>query len=305
MFDCIVSLTSWTKRINNPILLEVLDSVVKQETKYNFHIVFVLSLEEFPKREDNLPQALVTFIKNNGIELLWTKENLKAYKKLYPVQKKYPELPIMTMDDDIVLEPTCIETFMDEHRNNPKCILSEGGRIFSPDGETLTGIFRLYPPHSVLEVDPLYFKYWFQNCEDDAYLAILAWAKDTQTKILKTQLAKEIKNTELTISALRNQYRKIDNKLCKIHLLQALKRMGILKKSIEPIIERFKNELLEKERQRKLREERLKELRLKREKEKEQRLKEINAVPEKLKRLQVVKPISVQNRYRRLRQNAK
>lgn len=247
MFDCIVSLTSWKGRINCPSVIDCLNSIVNQETKYNYHIVFVLSTEEFPQKEQNLPQQLVQFINDNQIELLWTTENLKAYKKLYPVQKKYPNLPIMTTDDDIMLEPNCIETFMAEHEQDPTAILSEGGRPFSVDGETLTGIFRLYPPHSLLEIDPMFFKYWFKNCEDDAYCAILAWAKDTPTKILKIGLANELKTEELSANALRKTYWKINNKNCKLNLLKALKKLGLLQKPIDGIIKRYEEIRIKKE----------------------------------------------------------
>ena len=304
MVDCIVSLTTWTKRISNPVLIEVLNSVVHQETKYGFQIVLVLSLAEFPGRETGLPSELVEFIHANNIELLWTEDDLKAYKKLYPVQKKYPELPIMTMDDDIMLEPTCVETFMDEHIANPEQILSEGGREFSPDGDTLTGTFRLFPPHSLPDIDSLYFKYWFQCCEDDAYLAVLAWAKGTQTKILKTGLAKEIQNPELKTTALRKQYRKIDNRLCKINLLRALKKTGLINKPIDGIIARYKKEQEEKEKQRQLRLQRIREKHQKQlEESQKQKQKQKQGIEQNKMRSKIHKPITIRHGLGRKRQS--
>lgn len=92
----IISLTSWRARINT--VGKTIYSLIKNCP--GFHIVLVLSLEEFPKRENNLPRSLNLMADNNLIEILWTPGNIKSCKKLLFTMKKYPEVPVISADDD-------------------------------------------------------------------------------------------------------------------------------------------------------------------------------------------------------------
>ena len=60
----IISLTSWRGRINS--VSKTLYSLIKQCP--GFHIVLVLSEEEFPKKEKELPSDLLAFVDNDLIE---------------------------------------------------------------------------------------------------------------------------------------------------------------------------------------------------------------------------------------------
>lgn len=226
--DCIISLTSWKGRIDNPDLPKVFFSIIRQKTKYKFKIVFVLSKIEFPNMEDDLPSLIVKIIKHYNIELIWTDDNLKAYKKLYPVMKKYPNLPIMTTDDDIILKEDCIETYMNEHIINPKLILCEVGHKLIDKNEIVTGTFRLYPPKSLLDIDSMYFKIWFKGMEDDVYNAILANLKGTMTKIMKSGKANEIYSKEYIRTAFRKEYMKLKPEIPRLNLIKALRKQGII-----------------------------------------------------------------------------
>lgn len=94
----IISLTSWKARINT--VCKTLFSLIDQCP--GFHIVLVLSEEEFPKKEDELPENLKIFIDNDLIEVLWVYKNYKAFKKWIFTAEKYPEVPIITADDDCI-----------------------------------------------------------------------------------------------------------------------------------------------------------------------------------------------------------
>ena len=74
----IISLTSWRARINT--VDKTIYSLIKQCP--GFHIVLVLSEEEFPKREEELPERLMLFVENEQIELLWVYKNYKSFKKV-------------------------------------------------------------------------------------------------------------------------------------------------------------------------------------------------------------------------------
>lgn len=228
-FDCIVSITSWKGRINHPDLPKALFSVIRQETKYNFHIVFVLSLEEFPNKENDLPELLVDMANYSNIEIIWTEDNLKAYKKLYPVQKLYPELPIMTTDDDIILDKDIVETYMDEYKRNSTEILTEEGHSLNDQCRSVGFTFRkfrLFPPHSLYELDSSYFERFFNKNDDDAYMAVLAWLKHTNIKSLWTGKAHELQNEEYRNTALRNQYGRSNPDQCGVNMVDSLRAEG-------------------------------------------------------------------------------
>lgn len=94
----IISLTSWKARINT--VSKTLYSLIKQCP--GFHIVLVLSEEEFPKMMDELPKNLNLFVDNELIEVLWVYKNYKAFKKWAFTSDKYRDVPIISADDDCI-----------------------------------------------------------------------------------------------------------------------------------------------------------------------------------------------------------
>ena len=92
----IISLTTWKRRID--YAHETINSLLKHCN--NSHIVLVLSSEEFPEKEKNLPQTLKKI--SNNIEILWVYKNTKAFKKVMPTMEKYKNVPIVSADDDII-----------------------------------------------------------------------------------------------------------------------------------------------------------------------------------------------------------
>ena len=81
----VISLTSWKARIDT--VSKTLFSLIKQCP--GFHVVLVLSEDEFKKGVDELPNSLKLFIKNNLIEILWVKKNFKSFKKIIFTMDKY------------------------------------------------------------------------------------------------------------------------------------------------------------------------------------------------------------------------
>lgn len=226
--DCIVSLTSWKGRINNPEVPKVLFSIIRQKTKYRFKVCLTLSLVEFPNKNDDLPEILNLLEENKSIEIIWAPGNLKALKKLYPVIDIYPDIPILTTDDDIILADNAVETFMDIYKEKPNTILTELGWKMGIPGMVCTGSFRLFPPNSLYKLPPTYFIKYFKCCEDDPYLALLAKLNHTDTIILKRRICQEIKTQELNKTALKNEYRKCPWRKCYNALVTALKSEGIM-----------------------------------------------------------------------------
>lgn len=134
----IISLTSWKARINT--VSKTLYSLLKQCP--GFHIVLVLSEEEFPKMMDEMPQSLKLFVKNNLIEVLWVYKNYKAFKKVLFAMDKYSYVPVISADDDCIYTCNYAQTLYREWENDKSKIVCY--RKSSKNG--ICGPSSLYPP---------------------------------------------------------------------------------------------------------------------------------------------------------------
>lgn len=92
----VISMTSWSARIST--CSKTIFSLLKQCP--GFHIVLVLSEEEFPKMMDELPENLKLFVDNELIEILWVYKNYKSLKKVIFTMDKYQKIPVISADDD-------------------------------------------------------------------------------------------------------------------------------------------------------------------------------------------------------------
>lgn len=106
----IISLTSWRARINT--VSKTLFSLLQQCP--GFHIVLVLSEEEFPKMMDELPENLKVFAENELIEILWVYKNYKSFKKVLFTMDKYRDVPVISADDDCIYTCNYAQMFYDK-----------------------------------------------------------------------------------------------------------------------------------------------------------------------------------------------
>lgn len=134
----IISLTSWKARINTVGL--TLFSLIKQCP--GFHIVLVLSEEEFPKKEAELPDTVLVFVEQDLIELLWVKPNYKTFKKIMFASKKYKESPIISADDDCIYTCNYAEELYQKWLNN-NCVIRYP-KYFQKN-HYVAGPYTLYP----------------------------------------------------------------------------------------------------------------------------------------------------------------
>jgi hypothetical protein len=178
--DCIVSLTSWKGRINSDIVPFNIFLLLHQKTEYRYKVVLVLAEEEFPNKWAELPTALLIIARAcPDFDIVWCKKNTKALKKLTGSQALYPDLPIITTDDDIAVKDNFVQTFMDAHLEHPDDIISPTVWKYRVDFD-VTGMARLYPPNSLADLpDDLFMKY-FQGLEDDVWNGLRASMKGTR-----------------------------------------------------------------------------------------------------------------------------
>ncbi len=167
----IISLTSWKARINT--VGKTLYSLLKMCP--GFHIVLVLSEEEFPKKEEELPEELMLFVDNDLIEILWVYKNYKAFKKVLFTMDKYRNVPVISADDDCIYLRNYAQDFYDEWLKNKDCFISCWINIIDGIPHT-SGAATLYPPFvfgenaiDILEKNKIYEL----TNQDDDYLYCL------------------------------------------------------------------------------------------------------------------------------------
>jgi hypothetical protein len=131
----VVSIASYPKR--DPLLPAVFEALKKQTTLPKKWII-VLSEEDYSK---SLPKYLGK-LKKLGIEIMWVKDNPYAVKKLIPVIEKYPDLDVITLDDDIIYHSSLVEGLLAEANNSPNSIIGYIGKAMYRNGNKLHMYYR-------------------------------------------------------------------------------------------------------------------------------------------------------------------
>ena len=107
-------------------------------------------------------------------------------KKLDPTMQKYPNVPIITLDDDELVTEDCIEKMMKEHLQTPNMIL--GGLCSECNGVMRVAYIRLFPPNSLGDIPSKYFKEYFNSTNDDEWNGLRANLKRTKSRKLNCKV---------------------------------------------------------------------------------------------------------------------
>lgn len=167
----IISLTSWKARINT--VSKTIFSILQH--CQGFHVVLVLSEEEFPKMIDELPDDLMLFVKNNLIEILWVYKNYKSFKKVLFTMDKYRDVPVISADDDCVYICNYAEELYQEWLKNKDYVITNNGNTYK-NFYWSQGPNTLFPPDSFnfkIIKKHLNKKELIEINNDDAYYGIL------------------------------------------------------------------------------------------------------------------------------------
>lgn len=179
--DVIVSLTTFKGRINDETTQKVLLSLLHQHTKYNYKVCLVLSEEEFVDK-NAIPLYLKQFEQDyDNFEIIWTFKNTKPLKKLDPTMEKYPDLPIITLDDDDLCRNNMIDIVVDEHRKDPYKVLGSWVEQTVNFVKWVAAV-RIWPPHCLYQF-PLsdYYKF-YDGILDDNFNAMRCAFKMTPVR---------------------------------------------------------------------------------------------------------------------------
>lgn len=128
--DFVVSIASYPKRSHLlPAVFEALNTQTVLPQKW----ILVLSEEEWP--DLILPSYLNKLIKR-GIEIVWVQQNTFAVKKLVPVIEKYPNLGVITFDDELIYGKFVIEKLIVCSNKNKEAIIGHvAKRLIQKKGE--------------------------------------------------------------------------------------------------------------------------------------------------------------------------
>ena len=113
--EIIISLTSYPARINTVHL--TIESLLNQSLKAD-KIILWLAEEQFPNKEQDLPQQLLNLIPQ-GLAIDWY-HDISSYKKLIPTLKKYPNSIIVTADDDNMYSKNWLKKLYNSYKKHPK-----------------------------------------------------------------------------------------------------------------------------------------------------------------------------------------
>lgn len=117
----IIALTSWKARIKGVGF--TIFSILKHCK--GFKVVLTLSDEEFPRKEAELPADLQALAKSGVVQILWVHKNYKPYKKIIFAMKAYPDLPIISADDDCLYKYDYAGELYNKWKQNPGCIIAQ------------------------------------------------------------------------------------------------------------------------------------------------------------------------------------
>lgn len=117
----VVSIASYPER--DPGLPAVFEALSKQSTSPR-KWVLVLSVEDY---QQIIPSHLKQ-LEDRGLEIMWVKNNPFAVKKLIPVREAYPDVAIITLDDDIIYHPNLIKGLVEQSKRTPERVIGYTGK---------------------------------------------------------------------------------------------------------------------------------------------------------------------------------
>ena len=166
----IISMTSWKMRIAT--CSKTLYSLLTQCP--GFHIVLVLSEEEFPKMTAELPENLMLFVDNELIELMFVRKNYKSFKKVLFSMDKYRDVPVISADDDCIYTCNYAQELYDKWEKNKNCCVTYKNITNFKGTPGNWGAASLYPPYYFKEFGLKFLtKEIVKTSLDDGYYCVL------------------------------------------------------------------------------------------------------------------------------------
>lgn len=206
----VISLTSYGERINS--VHHTILSLLCQTSKPK-QVDLWLAKEEFEQAK--LPEPLLALTKY-GLNIHFCEE-LRSYKKLVPALKKYPTLPIITFDDDVIYPLDQVEKLLQEAEKYPNAVICHFAHQLPDNLSDLANVSEyrtwkrgvscekpsnnIYPvgvggvlyPVGAFDNDVLDIDVFSKICPyaDDIWFKVLAMKNKTLAKVVETPRAYE------------------------------------------------------------------------------------------------------------------
>ena len=118
--DVVVSFATHKARIDKGQIYQFLDSIVSQEYNGRLHIVANIWKPDY----DLAPQKLKDYFNEHNIEVYLSEINYRTFLKSCHSFEKYENIPIITVDDDMIYKPDMIQQMMNTHNKYPNEIIA-------------------------------------------------------------------------------------------------------------------------------------------------------------------------------------
>lgn len=160
----LLSMTSWTCRINR------VKSTVDSIRRFSKDAYIVLTLAENEFRGKVIPDCGVD-------EIIWCPCDIGPFKKVIYTMEKYPDYPVISVDDDIDYGPV-VDALWTKHEEYPNDVITNFPNVKTGGLKLPNGYATLYPPHSLdgalsLLTDPI-----IKTKNDDAFYGLLLMEKN-------------------------------------------------------------------------------------------------------------------------------
>ncbi|MCR5845272.1 MAG: hypothetical protein K6G78_01705 [bacterium] len=128
----VASLTSFPARIDS--IYPAIESIMAQTVKAD-RIVLWLALEQFPRKEADLPRRLLD-IRGRGLEIRWCERDIMPYKRSVCCMQEFPESIVIAFDDDLLFPDDTISHLLESYEKHPRAIsaMRTHTMLFKEDG---------------------------------------------------------------------------------------------------------------------------------------------------------------------------
>ena len=170
----VISLTSWKARIDT--VHKTIENLLTMCP--GFHVCLTLSLEEFPNGVFSLPRSLTDLEKANKFEIIWVKKNYKAFKKVLFAIMRYPQVPVISADDDCIYTENYAEKLYQSWASCEKIHQIHGYGVDKGSWPCYfpCGPASLYPPGCFGQYGVLFLSdKILESANDDLYYGALAY----------------------------------------------------------------------------------------------------------------------------------
>lgn len=128
----VVSLTTYPKRIS--LIPKVLRTIYRQPHKKADEVVLWLAEEQFPGKEQELPESVLELVDQGQLTIRWC-DDLKPHKKYFYALQEYTEDLVVTIDDDLWYTWNTLETLYESYLLYPEAVSTVRAHLIMLDEE--------------------------------------------------------------------------------------------------------------------------------------------------------------------------